>query len=285
MGKTSYALGRVNKKSPNYNPEGRKTWYCEFDPGSYDRAAGGLNIDEKRIVVNKYKTPLSSLLDFGKLSTATTGNSGKGAVQIVHRLSGWLEEYWRFVSEFAEAMQTGDYDTAVEDTVAREWVMAQNAFKQRIQDETDVDRERLTRLEYQEPNGQQYQLRDAAIDNGADYVLITHEGEVWKKNPATNQNEPTGQPKPDGWNDAMKIADITLRFTLRPLSGKLTPVASVFKMGGADLSMIGREFITPNLDSISHIMNAASLLRREGIPIPLDNDELLETAKTLMETE
>lgn len=280
MGKSTYALGRV-KLTPNGEPISKsklKTLYCEFDPGSFARAEAGMKLDYKRLTVKQYRTPFTSLEDFGKLSTSTVGASGNGAVQIVHRLSGWAEEYWKYISELLSELKTGDYDTVVTDTIKREWDMAQNAFRQRIQDETQVDRERLTRLEYQEPNAQHYQIRDACATYGADWILLTHEGEVWK------DGKPTGQPKADGWNDASKISDVTLRFTLRAIGGKLTPVASVFKLGGADLSMIGREFEAPTLDSVSEIMNAAAVLQREGVAIPASNKDIIEMAKSLVES-
>ena len=259
MGKSTFAI----------NGSG-KTWYAEFDPGSYDRATEAIDPSElTRITLAKFYAPLTSIIDAGTLSTAMMGQSGKGAVQIGHKLKGWREKYNEFWQGYVQACEA-DYDTIVIDTSSRLWNMAQNALRQRIQEEVQgVDQaERLKRLEYQEPNDQLTMMVNAAKETGKNLVLIAHEGEKWVK------GEPTGEAKPDGWGDAAKESDISLRFTIK----NRLPVATVYK---PEVLVKGWEIENPTMQKADEFLRALALNQKLGFPAPESYQGLMEAVKGL----
>lgn len=275
MSRVFLAYSKPGKGKTTFSLSGGKTAYFEMDAGSYDRATKSMNIVDGMITVTRCYPPLTALEDLGKLSTAMVGQAGKGAVQVVHRFKGWREAYGQFLEGYLAAIKTPEIETIVIDTSTMAWKMAQNAFRQRVQDEvpTEMQADRLKRLEYEEPGSQMDQVVKGCKMFDKNLVLIAHEGEVWFK------GEATGEPKPDGWGELDGVADVTLRFTVEGNK----PVATITKVGGADLAMIGIKIPIPTIQSVSDLIDGAAKLRKAGMSVPGKYEDLLATVEALAE--
>ena len=265
FGQTGTGKSTFAKTAP-----GRKFW-AELDPGSYERASG--EAKDESVEFHEYHAPLTALEDMGALDFAMVGQSGRGAVQINHKYVGWNETYWAFIKDFMDFIK-GNPGTVVIDTSTLLWDMAQNALRQRIQEgsgDAAYKSDRLKRLEYQEPNSQLTQILQGSKGRGCNVILIAHRGEIWEG------DKPTGRWKPDGWNKAMDSADVSLMFDVK----NKKPVATVFKAGGCDLELVGREIVEPTFTKVEELINAATKLRKMGMPLPSLNEELLELAAQL----
>lgn len=275
MSRVFLAYSKPGKGKTSFSLTGGRTAYYQFDAGSYSRATASMNVVPGMIEVTDCYPPLTALEDIGKLSTSMVGQAGKGAVQIVHRFHGWREAYGQFLESYLKAIRNPEIDTLVLDTSTQLWKMAQNAFRQRIQDEvpTEMQSDRLKRLEYEEPGSQMDQVVKGCKMFDKNLVLIAHEGEVWFK------GEATGEPKPDGWGELDGVADVTLRFTVEGNK----PVATITKVGGADLAMIGLKIPVPTIESVSFLIDGAAKLRKAGMSVPGKYEELLATVEALAE--
>lgn len=260
-GKTSFAL----------DGDGTK-WYAELDPGSYDRAVMGLPIDEDTITKVEFYAPLTALRSRARLDTSMVGQSGKGAVQFVHKLEGWDEQFWAFTDAFLDALEAG-YDRYIVDTSTVLWDLAKNAALERIQNEgkVSVSEARLQRLEYQEPNDLMAQIIGAAKQKKRNLVLIAHSAEIWEG------GNPTGKFKADGSKHIPGMVDLSLRFEVK----NKKPVAIVQKPGAGGLELEGLEFQSPSFEMVAETLDAAALIRKMGgeLPDPLTPENILNSAK------
>jgi len=254
VGKTTFAL----------SGEGPVDYY-EFDAGSYERAAAGMNIFTK-VHVHRYYAPLTNLLAQGKLSVSQRGGI---APATVHRLSGWKELFWEFVDNYLQNLD-GD-GRPVFDTETKMWLLIRQAFLQEVQDAAGPERERLDQLQYTEPNARHSQIIEAAKIKGKDLVMLAHQKELYIK------NEATGQLVMDGYKEAPNMADCTLRFTLE----NKVPVATIMKAGAGGLELIGMKLTAPTMTSVEELLSSAEALRRGGFPMPSSPEEIIETAKVL----
>lgn len=240
----------------------RSKWYAELDPGSYDRAKK----TRAPIEVQTFYEPLTALEDMGFLDRSMQGASGKGAVQVAHKYTGWRETYWDFVKAYLDFLKSDTHEYGVIDTSTVLWNMAQNALRQRLQEEggpRDIQSDRLKRLEYQEPNDQLMSMIKGAKGAKKDLVLVAHRGEVWFN------DQPTGKWKPDGWNKALDNADIGLMFEVR--SSK--PVAIITKAGGCPLELVGWELENPTLDDVIALVDAAKAISdSDEYTLPTEGD-------------
>lgn len=259
VGKTTFAISGS-----------RKTWYAELDVGSFERASILLN--GETVDVQKFYNPLTFLEDMGSLSSGMVGESGKGAVQVVHRLTGWDEKYREFVDAYLLALKS-DIDRVVIDTSTKLWKLAQQALRQRIQRDIPVkdQAERLSRLEYEEPNAQFHQIVEASKMFQKDLMLVAHEGEIW------SGGKPTGQPKPDGAGGIVDDSDIVLRFTV---SNK-RPTAMIMKAGRGGMELLYMEIPSPTWDKVGQLIDSAEYIRGKGGLIPDDYESVITTAKVM----
>lgn len=258
QGKTSFSLLGTQKK-----------WYAELDSGSYQRAVDGAPIDESLITVEKFFVPLTSLTDRARLDTSMVGQSGKGAVQFVHKLEGWDEELWRFVDRYLTALQ-GDYETVIIDTATKLWELARKASQQRIQQTYDVSdwQAQMKRLEYAEPNAQMSQIIEAADRHDKNLVLLAHDTEAYVG------GNPSGKFKPKGSDDAPKEVNLIMRFSIQ--NGQ--PTAEF--VDKAPLGLLGLKLVKPTLDDVFEVIKNASVINKMGgtLPSPLTPESIAETA-------
>ena len=257
-GKTYFSLSGTGRK-----------WYGEFDPGGFERS--GADPDDPNIEVHRYPPPLQSLLELGKLDLQSVGRTGSGGVQVSYKLVGWQETFWQgFITDYMQAL-SGDFTDFILDTNKMEWEMCRNAFRQRVQEETDLDEQRrLTRLDYATPNEHQTQIIQGAKARGKNLIMVAHEKGEWKN------NEPTGRQVPDGWKEAEDFADIALRFFVRDKR----PVGVIYKAASGGLDLIDMEVVEPTIDKMDTLIRAATALRRAGIPLAgMDAEAIVQTAE------
>jgi hypothetical protein len=242
-GKTSCALGD--------NPEDIVDFY-EFDTGSFERAAAAMdNLD--RITVRQYMAPLTNLLGQGSISV---GERGGISPATVHRLDGWKDQFWKFVSDYLPALKgTG---RPVIDTETKLWLMIRQGFLEEVQDAAGPERARLDQLQYTEPNARHSQIIEAAKMFNKDLVMLAHEKEQYIK------NQSTGVMIPDGFKEVPNMADAVLRFRLVDRK----PVATFTKAGAGGLDLLGVEIVEPTLPLINDVLDAAAKLRKAGQQVP-----------------
>ena len=104
-GKTTFALSGKSKKA-----------YFEFDPGSLARAVPGLKamgIKRDDVEVYKAEWPIE-WDDITRLNTSMVGDSGKGAIQVVPELDGFIDARSLFRRAFAKACLLYTSDAADE---------------------------------------------------------------------------------------------------------------------------------------------------------------------------
>ena len=250
-GKTTYAL----------SGEGPVDYY-EFDAGSYERAAAGMNISTD-VRVHRYYSPLTNILAQGRLSV---GERGGIAPSAVHRLTGWKELFWQFVEDYLKNLD-GD-GRPVFDTETKMWLLIRQAFLQEVQDAAGPERERLDQLQYTEPNARHSQIIEAAKIKGKGLVMLAHQKELFVN------DKGSGQLVMDGYKEAPNMADCTLRFTLR----NKAPTATIIKAGAGGLELIGMELTAPTMGRVNELLSAAEAIRRAGMIMPESADEIIETA-------
>lgn len=264
----AYGPNGCGKSTFALSGSGRK-WYAEFDPGSFART--GLDPANPDLELHKYPPPLTSLMDRGKLDVSMVGRSGRGGVGLSLKYSGWDEAFWAgFVSDYTSALTADQFDDYIWDTAKLMWEMNQNAYRERIQEETDLDTYRgLTRLDYKTPNMWMHRFIQAAKAKERNVVIVAHQADDYQN------GEPTGKFKPDGWNEAKDQSDCTLRFVIR----NKRPVGILEKGGAAGLDVIGLEVVEPTIEKMNGILAAAVVLRRNGIEIKgMDVEAIVATA-------
>jgi len=244
-GKTSCALGD--------NPEDIVDFY-EFDAGSFERAAASMN-NLDRITVNKYYSPLTNLLDPGKISVSERGGI---APATVHRLTGWKDGFWSFVGAYLAGLK--GVGRPVIDTETKLWLMIRQAFLEEVQDAAGDERARLDKLQYTEPNARHSQIIEAAKMDNKDLVMLAHEKEQYVG------DKGTGVMIPDGFKEVPNMADAVLRFRLVDRK----PVAAITKAGAGGLDLLGVEIHEPTLPLINDVLDAAAKLRKAGKAVPRD---------------
>ena len=248
--------------------KGRK-WYAEFDPGSFDRT--GLDPKNPDLELHKYPPPISSLMDKGKLDLSMVGKSGRGGVGVSLKYTDWDEIFWAgFVKDYTDALTANQFDDYIWDTAKLMWEMNQNSYRERIQEETDLDTYRgLTRLDYKTPNMWMHRFIQAAKAKSRNVVIVAHQKDEWQN------GEPTGRYKPDGWDEASDQSDCTLRFFVR----NRRPVGILEKGGSAGMDVIGLEVVEPTIEKMNRLLDAATALRRAGIPLAgMDAEAIVQTA-------
>jgi hypothetical protein len=242
-------------KSSLAQSSSRACWYAELDPGSFERSK-----QSKLADLVQFHEPLTALEDMGFLDTSQQGKSGLGPALIAHKYTGWRETYWEFVQAYLGFLKDSEHDYGVIDTSTVLWNFAQNALRQRIQEEGGgavVQSDRLKRLEYNEPNDQLMSMIKGAKAK-KDLVLVAHRGEIWEG------DRPTGRFKADGWSKASDNADISIMMDIRSRK----PVAIFQKAGGTPLDLIGMELEAPTLDFITEVVDAAKAIFRAEMPLP-----------------
>ncbi len=240
-----------------------KTWYCELDPGSYNRAENG--IDTSQVEVYQCYPPITGLSDEGRLSTFMTGQGGSGPVKVVHRLSGWDEKALDLRRTYVKALENPEVENVVFDTSTQLWQLIRNSAQERIQDETNISRDALSRAEYDEPNDLMSMITMGAKQMNKNLVLVARESEIYK------EGKPTGEFKAAGWGGAPGAADIELALTAS--NGK--PYATVKKAGGADFAMVDLRITEPTIPLMETIIDNARILRSKKVKYPRSVEEIV----------
>jgi len=267
-----------NGKSTMVLKDKRRKAYFEFDAGSFERAESGLTLMEGQVDIYRFHPPfdLDVFTDAGILDKSMVGDSGKGAVQVIHHLTGWNEQLVAFRKQFALCIQDATIQDIIFDTQDDLWTMEQNAFKQRMQDEIGIDKARMNRLEYQEGNTHMLQYCAAAKSRGKNLYFVCHETDEWKGGAVT------GKLKPAGWNDGPEKSDITIQLRRRDKK----PYAVVFKAGGADMALIdmeieGSEDYPLNMVTVNHIVDCATAIRKAGQNLPDTIEKIIQRGEML----
>lgn len=241
------------------------TAYMEFDPGSFNRAAKGRNIDMSRVVLTRHYPPLTALLDIGRVSVS---NQGGIAPATVHVLQGWRETYESFVQAYLVALDDPNVTTIVIDTETRMWLTIRQAFLQQVQEAKGGEGERLSQLQYTEPNARHDQILVAAKMYDKNLVLISHLKEEYRGDKAT------GRMIHDGYKEAPNEADLTLEFAIED---KL-PIAWVRK---GSLPLLDMKLEQPTIPYVVDLLDAAAAIQRAGLEMPTAPDEVIALAKVL----
>lgn len=252
-GKSTFALSGTGK-----------TWVAEWDVGSFARTGKD---ETPSLTMKQYRSPLTNLLGPGRISV---GPSGGIAPATVHVLAGWKEAFWQFVEDYLEVLG-GDTQNIVVDTSTKLWLACRQGFLQEIQQAAGADRERLSTLQYTEPNARMDQIVEAAKLADKNLILISHEKEMYVN------DKPSGVIIPDSYKQLPNLADCTLRFTLKDKK----PQAHVYKAGTGGLELLNMVLEQPTLESVDELLTAASKLRRAGKPVPGTPGEVLLHAMRL----
>lgn len=256
-GKTTYALSGSKPVD-----------YYEFDAGSWERAAAGLDLHEGDVSVHRYYAPLTNLLSMGKISV---GSGGGIAPSTVHELKGWREMFWQFVQDYLDGLK--GQGRPVIDTGTKLWLAIRQSFLQEVQEAAGKDKERLNALQYTEPNARHSQIIEGAKATGKDLVIVAHEKELWVK------DQPTGVFVPDAYKETPNMADVCLRFTIE----SKRPVATITKAGAGGLELVGMKITEPTMDKVNEVLDAAALLRQkrmewDGIKMLLETAAMMRGA-------
>lgn len=268
MGKVIVVFGEAGTGKTTFALSGSKpAHYFEWDSGSFERAATGLNLQEDDVVLHQYPAPLTNLMDMGVLAV---GSKGGYAPATGHTLVGWKDLFWGFVKDYLESLKLPGYP--VIDTDTKLYLAIRQAFLEQVQDAVGPEQDRLTSLQYTEPLARKSQIMDAARQHGKDLILLAHEKEVYLN------DKPTGILIPDTHKETVAMADCTLRFTLEDKR----PVATIYKAGTGGLELIGMKIPEPTLTGMNRVLDIASALRRQGLPIPDTYDGLMAAGQMVL---
>ncbi len=260
MSKVIVVFGESGTGKTTFALSGSKpAHYFEWDSGSFERAATGLNLSEGDVVLHQYPSPLTNLMDPGTLAI---GQKGGYAPATGHTLSGWKDLFWGFVGDYLESLKLPGYP--VIDTDTRMYLGIRQAFLEQVQDAVGPEQDRLNTLQYTEPLARKSQIMDAARQRGKDLILLAHEKEVYFN------DKPTGVLIPDTHKETVAMADCTLRFTLE----NKVPVATIYKAGSGGLELTGMKIPLPTLAKVNQVLDGAAALRRAGLPVSNDYEEL-----------
>lgn len=263
-GKTTFAL----------SGEGG-TWYGELDPGSYDRALSGSNVEG--VTLYECHPPINDLLDEGSLSTAAVGQTQSGPIRVVHEMEGYHDALMGLRQAFAKAIMNPAITNLALDTETQLWDLLQDALIERTQKETSVKREKLSSLEYEDLHKQMTSFVMAARIHKKNLIFLCKLTDEWGPSTTGSGRTTTGNRIPDGWERMPGYADIELSFFVR--SAK--PHATIKKAGGASLALGGMVIEEPTIPKLELLVNCASALRHEGIDLPDDVESILAQGKML----
>ncbi len=255
-GKTTFAISAATDANPAN--------YFEFDANSLNRASAGVQLTEASLDFHSYYAPLTALMGPGRLSVSAQGGISPSAV---HKLEGWSEMMWQFVADYLESLKGPGYP--VLDTETKMWLMIRQGFLQEVQEATGAEKDRLGTLQYTEPNARHSQIIEAAKARGKDLIMLAHEKEVYLN------DKPTGRLTLDGFKEVPNMVDCTLRFTIE----QKKPVATIMKAGTGGLELVGLQIVEPTLPGVNELLDAATTLRRQGIPLAgMDTEAIVATA-------
>ncbi len=246
--------------------EGKK-WYVELDPGSLERAKR--KVDMSLVEVYECYPPFS--MDEGVLDVSMVGNSGKGAVQIVHQLEGYDEAHKLLRGNFAKAILNPEIDSIIFDTGTLLDNLIVTSFLQRIQNETDVERTRLTKLEYKERAAGWFFFLNNAKAKKKNIIITAREREMYKG------GEPTGVMIPSGWDDAPYQVDMEIRFSIE----NRQPVGTIMKAGGAHVALVGVKVIEPTIPKMEELTRCAWAISDQKLPMPESAESIIEQGQAL----
>ncbi len=245
------------------------TWYGELDAGSWDRAENGL--DTGRVEHYECAPPtrdlLKDFLDEGVLSTDAVGKFGSGPIRVIHALEGYHEKLIGLRNAFVEAVVKDDIQTIVFDTETDLWNLYQDDLLERIQKETNVKRERLTQLEYEDLHGKMDGMVGVARHFKKNLIFITRTKEEWTTvtdASGKSSRTTTGKRIADGWERAPFRVDVEVTFTVR----NKVPYATISKAGGADLALGGMVIESPTLPKLELLIESARAIRHAKEPLP-----------------
>lgn len=244
LGKTTLA---ILGKGPKF--------YGEFDAGSFDRAAESLEPNDYEPIKRlSYLPPLSRLGDSTHISTESVGTSGKGGTVVVHKLDGWEDLRIKFENELRQFLEQEGPGWVIMDTGTKYWELAQNARQERNQKETNIDSERLNRLEYADPNSNLEFIIGMTKAQGKNFVMLCHEKEKWNSQ---------GVMVVDGPKHAKQNADMEVRLILNNRAETIAIVQKPVQL------MQGWEIPEPSLARFDWTLRAAAKWRMmKNLPKP-----------------
>lgn len=263
LGKSTFSLSGKGKK-----------WYAELDAGSFERAESGLDIPEGSLDIEYFYPPTEweeDNWDNAVIDTSMVGASGKGGIQVISEIKGYKELRARFRNAYGKALQR-DYSDLIIDTESNYYDVIQLAMKQKFQEELGLAAGKMKRLEYDLLYQDMFQVMRGAKGVGKNLIMLAHEKEAWAG------NEATGKMIPDGCKKVMDEADVTLRFVKR----NRKPVAIIYKAAGADMGLVDMEIEEPTIEKVSLILDCATAMRKNKVPLPDSIDEILDTGKYLL---
>lgn len=254
-GKTTFALADATPANP--------VTYFELEPGGFRRAATRLNLSEGAVQVEKFPTPdkeLQTLLE----GIPTLGSKGGLHSDLSYKLEGWTELLNDLVRGFMKAAQEGK--RPILDTATRFWYIIRQAYEQMVQNATGKDSESIGQLRYTWPNKIMLQCHEFPLKYDLDVVWIAHQDTVFNSDPPIY--------KPDTWKELPGMVDVSLQFKKQ---GNI-PVARIDKGAESGMVLNNLEIQYPTLSKLNKILDLVPLLEREGQPVPLDAELLVNLA-------
>ncbi len=254
------------------------TWYGELDAGSWDRAINGIDVGS----VDHYECHpptrdlLAALLDEGTLSIEAVGKFGSGPIRVIHNLDGYHENLMNFRRAFAQAILNPDIQNLVFDTETDLWNLHQDDLLERIQKETNVRRERLTQLEYEDLHSKMDELIAITRHHKKNLILITRTKEEWITG-TDGKRTTSGKKVADGWDRAPFRVDVELNFTVRDK----IPQATIAKAGGASLALGGITITEPTLPKIELLIECARAIRADKRDLPEEVEDILDLGRLM----
>jgi len=189
-----------------------KLVHYEFDIGGFARASWRFKPEQLALITSKrFATPVQ--LEKLKGTTSVTSRLPK-------KLIGVKELWQSFVIDFVATVQS-DITSIVFDSATKLWNIVTRSYLQELQEKQlasgkfneDTIRERLTQIEYGEPNDRMATLIYTARQYEKNLILIHYPRDKYRdfvNSKGEKESVTTGELEPDGFKETRKLIDLEL---------------------------------------------------------------------------
>ena len=226
--------------------------YFQFDIGGKERAMWRFEEEEKKgniITHNKAK----KLLDYPQPLRRPTMKT--------EAIKGFRETWNQFLLDYLDALENPKIASVVIDTGTLLWTFAAQCVlqeKQELQLARGLQtgeklRERLTQIEYAEPNSRMMAVFQGAKSQGKNLVVTHHARDEFKAMPTVNGIEElrTGNREIAGWSKLGSIADLVVHTEYKKTKeDKIPSMYATVDLSGVCLQVVGMVFKEPTYDKM-----------------------------------
>lgn len=228
--------------------------HIETDVGGFNRAAW--RIDTRGIATTTYIPPLPM----------EESGTKKITVKFPKKLIGIKELWQQIFMEYVKACRDPKVKTIMIDSATELWSICHRGYLQELQEtqlaggmkETDkLFRSNIIPVEYSDPNARMRQLINAA-KSYQKYLVLTHYSKdvyVTVQKGEKTESMPSGEVKPDGFNDTGRLADLIIRLEINKQGDVGAKIVRKCALAGIGTTGLGMELTEVSYQGLVDLRN------------------------------